>query len=163
MDKNKDKLLDFEEFSQFLDKIKRGGKEKYTDSQRQQMWQLLDKTQNGSITFSQFKSAFVVTDQHAPFTWAPKITEKILHQIQDNSMQIKTLFQEIDEDQSGEIHLQEFVIVLSNINKIFKHTLSHEQILKLFEISDVEGCGYIKYESFLNSLMVEDAGALFEK
>jgi len=159
LDQNKDGLLDFKEFCAFLNNIESQSEnaKRYSNSQKREIWKILDSRHKGHLTFHEFVAAFVVQDKKATATWASTITEKILHEIRKHSSELKAIFRGIDVDHSGFIDMQEFHDVLKEMNSTsFKNKVTTDQITKLFETLDTKKNGCIDYETFLDGLKIKD-------
>uniref|UniRef100_A0A7S4N3G8 Serine/threonine-protein phosphatase n=1 Tax=Paramoeba aestuarina TaxID=180227 RepID=A0A7S4N3G8_9EUKA len=106
------------------------------------------------MSFSRFSTVFTIRTK-SPF-WQEELIQSVCSLLLSTRMHLRSLFTMLDEDNSGNLDLEEFKQSMAMVNEQLGFPLSDIQVANLHSAIDVDGDGFVRFEEFLDALQVVD-------
>ena len=152
-DLNKDGHLSYEEFVSAAEQ-KLNLKGQYTKNDLIEIAKVLDHTNCGSISWSDFKKEFCI--EALDMQWEKGMLGIIVEDFMSNKYGMQKAFAMFDTNGDGVISRKEFREGLALLDEMVFHQLTNGQIDQLFDVFDKDHSGHIDKDEFMNTLYVID-------
>ncbi|MGH0169753.1 UNVERIFIED_CONTAM: hypothetical protein FKN15_077082 [Acipenser sinensis] len=145
-DKNGDGYIDREELAEIL----RSSGESISEEEMDELMADGDKNNDGKIDFDEFKAAFDMFDTDGGGDISTKELGTVMKMLGQNPSreELDAIIEEVDEDGSGSIDFQEFLVMMVQQLKEDQAGKSEEELSEFFRIFDKNGDGYIDRDEF---------------
>lgn len=150
-DFNKNDHLDMDEFRALLALCD------IFDDGIQDLFDYIDENGDGAISYEEFKKIFSNTkSMDKSNLYSEILLQRVLTALYQSKTKLKVVFKRLDSNNDGQISVDELKIGLESMNLCLENPLSHEQVVNLHKMIDVNGDGFIDYNEFLDTFKVID-------
>ncbi|TWW56202.1 Troponin C, skeletal muscle [Takifugu flavidus] len=148
------RIFDKEEFGAILHLTG----EQVTEEDIDEMFGESDTNKDGKIDFDEFKAAFDMFDTDGGGDISTKELGTVMRMLGQNPTreELDEIIEEVDEDGSGTIDFEEFLVMMVRLLKEDQAGKSEEELAECFRVFDKNGDGYIDREEF--ALIIRSTG-----